>query len=187
VTPGVAVRHAVSAVRPLRSMRFMAGTSASARVSAGRGRGLPRRPALGVCLVDQFGEAPRKVRETKTKNKRVIPVTGRAAAVLREHRARMEEQGQDVESGFVFVTRNGRPQSKHNVFRAWRAALDRIAVKANLHSLRHSFISRHAERDTPVVLVSDLVGHARVTTTQVHYTRVRGGEKQRIDSLRAAL
>ena len=50
-----------------------------------------------------------------------------------------------------------------------------------------SFISAHAERDTPVVLVSDLVGHSRVTTTQTHYTRVRGGERQRIESLRSVL
>lgn len=92
-----------------------------------------------------------------------------------------------MSAGLVFVTRNGQPQSKRNVYRAWRAALDRIGVQANLHSLRHSFISGHAERDTAVVLVSDLVGHARMTTTQTHYTRVRGGEAQRIASLRAAL
>jgi len=128
-----------------------------------------------------------KIRETKTKRTRVIPISTRAAAVLREHRARMVEQVQDTEAGLVFVTRNGRPQSKRKVYRAWRAALDRIGVEANLHSLRHSFISGHAERDTPVVLVSDLVGHSGVTTTQTHYTRVRGGEAQRIASLRAAL
>jgi hypothetical protein len=54
-------------------------------------------------------------------------------------------------------------------------------------SLKHSFISGHAERDTPVVLVADLVGHSRVTTTQTHYTRVRGGERQRLESLRSVL
>jgi Phage integrase family len=68
------------------------------------------------------------------------------------------------------VTRNGKPQSQRNALRAWTAALDKIGIDANLHSLRHTFISAHAERDTPVVLVSDLVGHARVTTTQTHNT-----------------
>lgn len=34
------------------------------------------------------------VRETKTKRMRMIPISARAAAVLREHRARMIEQGQ---------------------------------------------------------------------------------------------
>ena len=62
-----------------------------------------------------------------------------------------------------------------------------VAGLGSLHSLRHSFISAHAERDTPVVLVSDLVGHSRVTTTQTHYTRVRGGERQRLESLRKVL
>jgi integrase len=80
-----------------------------------------------------------------------------------------------------------KPQSKRNALRAWSAALDKIGVDANLHSLRHTFISAHAERDTPVVLVSDLVGHSRVTTTQTHYIRVRGGERQRLESLREVL
>lgn len=99
----------------------------------------------------------------------------------------MVEQGQDVETALVFVTWNGKPQSARNALRAWTAALDKVGIDANLHSLRHSFISAHAERDTPVVLVSDLVGHSRVTTTQTHYTRVRGGERQRIESLRSVL
>ncbi|HET9563266.1 MAG TPA: hypothetical protein VFP27_01860, partial [Mycobacterium sp.] len=43
------------------------------------------------------------------------------------------------------------------------------------------------ERDTPIVLVSDLVGHARVTTTQTPYTHVRGGDRQRLESLRQVL
>jgi hypothetical protein len=72
----------------------------------------------------------------------------------------MLEQGQNVDTGLVFVTRNGKPQSKRNALRAWTAALDKIGVDANLHSLRHSFISAHAERDTPVVLVSDLSAFA---------------------------
>jgi integrase len=98
----------------------------------------------------------------------------------------MLEQGQDVTIGLVFVTWNGKPQSKRNALRVERGARqDRRRRKPA--RLRHSFISAHAERDTPVVLVSDLVGHSRVTTTQTHYTRVRGGERQRIESLRSAL
>jgi integrase len=128
-----------------------------------------------------------EIRETKTKQTRTIPISSRAAAVLREHRERMREQGHDVEAGLVFVTKNGRPQSRRNVLRAWQTALEKIGVDATLHSLRHSFISAHAESGTPVVYTAELVGHRKVTTTQVHYTRVRGGETQRIESLRAAL
>jgi integrase len=99
----------------------------------------------------------------------------------------MVEEGHDVETGLVFVTRNGRPQSRRNLLRCWQNALTKIGVEATLHSLRHSFISGHAENNTPVVLVADLVGHSRVTTTQTHYTRVRGGDSQRIESLRSVL
>ncbi|HEX2462553.1 MAG TPA: tyrosine-type recombinase/integrase [Vicinamibacterales bacterium] len=108
-----------------------------------------------IAIVGQLGPDG-DVRETKTKRQRVIPISFRAASALREHRVCMLEQGQNVDTGLVFVTRNGKPQSKRNALLAWTAALDKIDVDANLHSLRHSFISAHAERDTPVVLVSDL-------------------------------
>jgi integrase len=137
-------------------------------------------------IAGQLGSSG-EIRETKTKRPRVIPISSRAAAVLREHRERMREDGHDVEHGLVFVTKNGRPQSRRNVLRAWQAALEKIGVEATLHSLRHSFISAHAEANTPVVHVSEYVGHSRITTTQTHYTRVRGSESQRIESLRAAL
>jgi len=158
------------------------------RVSEGLGLKWPRLD-LENETIEIAGQLDRsgQIRETKTKRKRVVPISVRAAAVLREHRERMRDDGHDVESGLVFVTKNGRPQSRRNVLRAWQAALEKIGVDATLHSLRHSFISGHAENGTPVVLVSDLVGHSRVTTTQVHYTRVRGAESQRIASLRAAL
>jgi integrase len=138
-----------------------------------------------IAIIGQLGPDG-EVRETTTMRRRVIPISVRAASVLREHRTRMLEQGQDVTIGLVFVTWNGKPQSKRNALRVERGARqDRRRRKPA--RLRHSFISAHAERDTPVVLVSDLVGHSRVTTTQTHYTRVRGGERQRIESLRSAL
>ena len=128
------------------------------------------------------------VRATKTKRTRVIPISSRAAAALREQRARMVEEGHDVESGLVFVTMNGKPQSRRNLLRSWQTALDRVGVEgAGLHSLRHSFVSRLAERNVPVAYASELVGHSRVQTTVDVYTRIRGGDAERLESLRSAL
>ena len=53
----------------------------------------------------------------------------------------MIEQGQNIDKRPRVRDRNGKPQSKRNALRAWTTALDKIGVDANLHSLRHSFIS----------------------------------------------
>jgi integrase len=86
-----------------------------------------------IAIIGQLGPDG-EVRETTTMCRRVIPISARAASVLREHRTRMLEQGQDVTIGLVFVTWNGKPQSKRNALRAWSAALDKIGVDANLHA-----------------------------------------------------
>jgi integrase len=126
---------------------------------------------------------------TKSRRSRVVPLSAKAAATLRAHKARMAEEGYRTDDeALIFVTKTGRPQSRRNCLRAWQNALERIGVEgAGLHSLRHSFASRLAERDVPVVLASELVGHARVQTTQDVYTRVRGSRDERVETLRSAL
>jgi integrase len=125
---------------------------------------------------------------TKTKRVRTIPISAHAAATLRAYRDAQEANGVDVTRGLVFTTRNGKPHSRRNVYRAWTAALGKVGIEdAHLHSLRHSFISGHAERGTAVVKVSALVGHSNVEVTQRVYTRIAGTEEARIESLREAL
>ena len=88
----------------------------------------------------------------------------------------------------MFVTRNGRPLCRTDVYRAWKGALAKVGIEgAHIHSLRHSFVSRHAERNTPVALTAVLVGHSRPTKTQAVYTRLRGAEAAQIEAMRAAL
>jgi integrase len=79
-------------------------------------------------------------------------------------------------------------RASRNVLRAWQNALEAVGIEgAGLHSLRHSFVSRLAERNVPVAFASELVGHSRVQTTVDVYTRIRGGKSERVEQLREAL
>ena len=75
------------------------------------------------------------------------------------------------------------------MLRAWKEALTKVGIdNAGLHSPRgHSFVSRLAERNVPVAHTAALVGHARITTTQGHYTHVRGNQDARVESYAKAL
>jgi integrase len=129
-----------------------------------------------------------KVRATKTKRKRTVPLSAKAIQLLRRHRETMRAQGHPVAGdAFVFVTTTGAPQHRRNVLRAWTTALEKIGVDADLHALRHTFVSRLAERNVPVVAAQELVGHANPAITQAVYTRLRGAEAERIEALRQAL
>ena len=129
------------------------------------------------------------VRKTKTKRERTIPVTAKAAAVIRQQIERLGDEGyRNDGEALIFVTKSGRPQSRRNILRAWQNALQAVGVEgACLHSLRHSFVSRLAERNVPVAFASELVGHTRVQTTVDVYTRVRGGRDERVEKLREVL
>ena len=67
----------------------------------------------------------------------------------------------------LFVTKTGRPFLIRNI----RAAIDRYFKlagidNAKVNDLRHTFISEQLSAGTPLIYVSKLVGHKRLTTTE---------------------
>jgi len=67
----------------------------------------------------------------------------------------------------VFVTKTGKPFLIRNI----RTAVDRYfklsGIKnAKVNDLRHTFISHQLEAGTPLTLISKLVGHKRLSTTE---------------------
>lgn len=67
----------------------------------------------------------------------------------------------------LFVTKTGRPFLVRNI----RAAIDRYfkiagIKQAKVNDLRHTFIAEQLAAGTPLLFVSKLVGHKRLTTTE---------------------
>ena len=84
----------------------------------------------------QLGSDGTLRKRTKNKLGRVIPISARCAATLRELRRSMQEGGYRTgPEALVFVTRTGLPQSRRNVLRAWQTALETVGIEgAGLHS-----------------------------------------------------
>lgn len=79
-----------------------------------------------------------------------------------------------IRSGCIFVTRNGTPVHRNNVW----AEMKRLSRKAGVrhekvypHNLRHLFARTFYEKEKDVLLLADLLGHSSVDTTRI-YTRI---------------
>ncbi len=111
-----------------------------------------------------------RVRHGKGGKERVLPLgsTSRAAlcAYLERVRRNQEEQR-------LFLKANGQPMSASLVRQAIRACQRKagIITPASPHSLRRSCATHLVQQGADIRFVQELLGHARVSTTQV-YTKV---------------
>jgi integrase len=115
----------------------------------------------------RFGYLP--VREGKSKNaQRIIPLTDRAAAMLRERK-------KSKSSGFAFASREGKPYLGTSMNHLHRNALAPI-VKGKrrplfagdfvLHSLRHTMLTRLGESGVDAFTIMRIAGHSSIVVSQ---------------------
>ncbi len=84
-----------------------------------------------------------------------------------------------VKSDHLFVTKSGRPFLIRNI----RTALERYfrlaEIKgAKVNDLRHTFIAHHLKHGVSVILLSKIVGHKRLSTTERYLEYIKDREKE---------
>lgn len=86
-------------------------------------------------------------------------------------------QKQKRTAGAVFVTRNGRPLDRSNIWRDMKRLCGRAGVapgKVFPHNLRHLFARTYYSMEKDLSRLADLLGHSSVNTTRI-YTMESGG------------
>ena len=80
-------------------------------------------------------------------------------------------QTKKIKSGAVFITKNGIPLDRSNIWNEMRK-LSRIAnvpeKKVFPHNLRHLFARTYYEAQRDVVRLADILGHSSVNTTRIY-------------------
>lgn len=103
------------------------------------------------------------VRAYESHPQRQVPLNSAAQLAL----ANYLKNRPKAKSKTVFITKTGRPFLIRNI----RTAVDRYfklaeIKNARVNDLRHTFIAHQLEAGTPLTLVSKLVGHKRLSTTE---------------------
>lgn len=98
---------------------------------------------------------------TKTKLKRIIPMTPEVRAML------LALHRKEVNGKFVFVEKDGGEVKYAHVYRRFHLAQDRAGIKNKIrfHDLRHSFASNYMMNGGNVFDLQKLLGHTKIEMT----------------------
>ena len=100
------------------------------------------------------------IRRGKGDKRRQVPLN---AEVRRALRAWLEDSGRVA--GALFVSKHGSRLGVRSVQRMVGELARRAGVECTPHGLRHSFAKRLLDEQTPLTVVSKLLGHSRLETT----------------------
>jgi len=108
-------------------------------------------------------EAELKVEAYATQPERTVPLNKPAGEALDKYLKVRPKTG----SPFVFVSKNGKPLAVRNI----RAAIDRYMQKSevgeySVNDLRTTFIIENLKAQVDLVLLSQVAGHKRLSTTE---------------------
>ena len=120
------------------------------------------------------------------KNKtRVIFIPASLQALLRQY---IRKTGRP--SGAVFVSKNGNPLNRSNIWRDMKrlcAAAGVSPAKVFPHNLRHLFAQTFYTLDKDVVRLADLLGHSNVNTTRIYTMDAGYRHADSLEQVRALL
>lgn len=134
---------------------------------------------LNVRLVDvDLGKSPAVMLRGKGRKTRVVPVSARMAALLREYVSHAHcGKTRDSKDSLFFTVRNGRPSrmtednvrhlARHYGMVA-RESCKEVPKNVHPHLFRHSRAMHLYEHGMDLVLVSQWLGHAQFKTTLIY-------------------
>lgn len=114
-----------------------------------------------------FGRMAIHVIQGKGKKDRIVPVSTRLAAILREYVADRERLGKNCDHFFV-TTQANTPMAITCVNRLVKKLKDRTGIEFSAHGLRHTFATLMLEGGCDLYTLSRMMGHTKIATTTVY-------------------
>lgn len=92
-----------------------------------------------------------------------------------------------IESGMIFVTKNGKPISRTNIWREMKNLCIEAEVnpeKVFPHNLRHLFARVFYGIEKDIAKLADILGHSSITTTRIYIISTGTEHRQRMENMR---
>lgn len=126
----------------------------------------------------QRGEA---VVNCKGKNRRIFIVAKLRKMLMRYIKSL------NLKSGAIFVTKNGKPISRHNIWRDMKALCKDAGVsptKVFPHNLRHLFARSFYSIEKDIAKLADILGHTNINTTRIYIITTAAEHKRKMENMR---
>jgi site-specific recombinase XerD len=126
----------------------------------------------------QNGEA---IVNCKGKNRRVFIVPKLKKKLLRY----VKRQGE--REGAIFVTRRGKPVSRHSIWKEMKALCEQANVspsKVFPHNLRHLFARTFYGIEKDIAKLADILGHESVNTTRIYIVTTGAEHKRKMEHMK---
>ncbi|KKR76837.1 MAG: Tyrosine recombinase XerC [Candidatus Levybacteria bacterium GW2011_GWA2_40_8] len=123
-----------------------------------------------------------KIRAMEKHPERIVPLNKRAQEALQKYL----EVRPKVTEDHVFVTKSGKPFLIRNIRTSIERYFRLAEIKsAKVNDLRHTFVAHHLKHGVSLVLLSKILGHKRVSTTEryLEYVPERASESQSLSEL----
>lgn len=91
-----------------------------------------------------------------------------------------------IKSGAVFVSKNGKPLDRSNIWASMKKLCEAAKVSTNKvfpHNLRHLFARTYYTIQKDIVRLADLLGHSNINTTRIYTQESGETHRQQIQKL----
>lgn len=114
---------------------------------------------------------------------RMIPLNSKAQEALSRYLQLRPKAGS---SEYLFITKSGKPFLIRNIRTSTERYFRLAEIKnAKVNDLRHTFVAHHLKHGVSLILISKILGHKRISTTEryLEYTNDRAKENNALTEL----
>ena len=93
---------------------------------------------------------------------------------------------QEIKSGYIFITRTGKPISRTNIWREMKS----LCIEANVnpskvfpHNLRHLFARVFYGIEKDIAKLADILGHSSINTTRIYIISTGTEHRRRMENM----
>ena len=94
---------------------------------------------------------------------------------------------QKIKAGAIFITRNGNPMSRTNIWREMKSLCEQAGVnpqKVFHQNLRHLFARTFYGIEKDIAKLADILGHSSINTTRIYIITTGNEHRQRMENMR---